>query len=147
MRPSQNCINLIREFEGFSPKAYLCPAGVPTIGYGSTRYENGMYVTLNDDDIDETRATQIMMATLQNYADDVERYVCITINQNEFDALVDFAYNCGSKNLLNSTLLTLLNQGDFIGASKQFARWNKANGQVLQGLVNRREAERVLFVS
>jgi GH24 family phage-related lysozyme (muramidase) len=71
--------------------------------------------------------------------------VSVFVNQNEFDALVDFAYNAGAKNLLNSTLLKKLNAGDRKGAAKEFERWVYADGQILGGLVRRRMAERVLF--
>ena len=145
MNPSANCIALIKRFEGFSAKPYLCPSGVQTIGFGSTRYVDGSYVHLNDIEIDEKQATAIMLTTLKSYASDVSRYVKVKINQNQFDALVDFAYNCGSKNLLNSTLLRKINEGNFVGAAFEFGKWVRGNNIVLQGLVNRRYAEKQLF--
>lgn len=148
MKASKNCIDLlIKPFEGFSSVPYLCPAGVWTIGYGSTRYENGKRVTQHDAPINEERAIAIMQATLVNYERDVLRYVKVSVNQNQFDALVDFAYNVGSKNLLNSTLLKKLNAMDWLGASKEFGKWIYADGKKLKGLIARREAERILFAS
>jgi lysozyme len=147
MKASKNCIELIKRFEGFSGEPYLCPAGVATIGYGSTRYADGKKVTMNDPQIGEKQAVEIMQETLKSYERDVLRYVKVAINQNQFDALVDFAYNVGSKHLLVSTLLKKLNAGDFMGASKEFSKWVYADGKKLNGLIARREAERVLFAS
>lgn len=145
MKASEKCLDLIRRFEGFRSKPYRCPAGVPTIGYGSTRYADGTPVKLTDAAITQAQADDIMRATLGEYENAVNRYVTAPMNQNEFDALVDFAYNAGAKNLLTSTLLRKLNAGDRAGAAKEFDRWVYANGQVLPGLVKRRMAERNLF--
>lgn len=145
MRASEKCLDLIRRFEGFRSKPYRCPAGVPTIGYGSTRYADGTHVNLTDPPITQAQADEIMRATLGEYENAVNRYVSVSLNQNEFDALVDFAYNAGAKNLLNSTLLKKLSAGDRKGAAQQFERWVYANGEILPGLVRRRMAERVLF--
>jgi GH24 family phage-related lysozyme (muramidase) len=145
MKASEKCLELIRRFEGFRSKAYRCPAGVWTIGYGSTRYADGTHVNQSDPPITEAQADDIMRATLGEYERAVDRYVSVFVNQNEFDALVDFAYNAGAKNLLSSTLLKKLNAGDRKGAAKEFERWVYADGQILGGLVRRRMAERVLF--
>jgi lysozyme len=145
MKASEKCLELIRRFEGFRSKPYRCPAGVWTIGYGSTRYADGTRVHQSDPPITEAQADEIMRATLGEYERAVDRYVSVFVNQNEFDALVDFAYNAGAKNLLNSTLLKKLNAGDRKGAAKEFERWVYADGQILGGLVRRRMAERVLF--
>ena len=147
MEASQKCIDLIKQFEGFSSKPYLCPAQVWTIGYGSTRYEDGRYVTAKDTHIDEAKAIAIMKVTLKEYESAVNRYVKVKLNQNQFDALVSFAYNLGNKALLNSTLLKRINEGNFMAANNEFRKWVFANGIKLQGLVRRREAERILFAS
>jgi lysozyme len=147
MKASKKCYDLIKEFEGYSAKPYLCPAQVWTIGYGSTRYEDGRYVTAKDPHIDEAKALAIMEVTLKEYESAVNRYVKVPINQNQFDALVSFAYNLGNKALLNSTLLRRINQGNFLAANHEFKKWVFANGIKLQGLVRRREAERILFSS
>ena len=147
MKVSIACIELIKLSESFSARPYRCPAGVWTIGYGSTRYENGTPVASTDASISEARAVQIMLATLSGeYESAVNRYVTVPMEQHQFDALVDFAYNCGSQNLRISTLLKLLNRGDYVGAAAQFGLWVRAEGRVLQGLVTRREAERKLFL-
>jgi GH24 family phage-related lysozyme (muramidase) len=86
-----------------------------------------------------------MQATLGQYEDAVNRYVTASINQNQFDALVDFAYNAGAQNLRTSTLLKRLNQGDYAGAAAQFDVWVNGGGKKLPGLVRRRASERTLF--
>ena len=147
MKSSQGCLDLIRMAEGFRSTPYLCPAGVPTIGYGSTRYENGTPVKLTDHPITTERAEALMLATLGGeYEGAVNRYVKVPLTQGQFDSVVDFAYNAGAQNLRTSTLLTKLNRGDYDGASREFGRWVYSNGQILKGLVTRREAERKLFV-
>lgn len=145
MRASQKCIDLIHTFEGFRESPYLCPAGVPTIGYGSTRYADGTPVKLTDKAITRTVADQIMRETLREYEEAVNRYVTVPVNQNQFDALTDFAYNAGAQNLRKSTLLRKLNDGDAEGAMMEFERWVYADGRVLPGLVRRRFAEKALF--
>jgi lysozyme len=145
MIASQKCIDLIKQFEGYSSKPYLCPAQVWTIGYGSTRYEDGRVVTAKDPHIDEAKAISIMKVTLKEYENAVNRYVKVKLNQNQFDALVSFAYNMGNKALLNSTLLKRINENNFMAANNEFRKWVFANGIKLQGLVRRREAERILF--
>ena len=147
MKASQKCFDLIKQFEGYSAAPYLCPAQVWTIGYGSTRYEDGSYVTAKDQHIDEAKALAIMEVTLKEYESAVNRYVKVKLNQNQFDALVSFAYNLGNKALLNSTLLKRINEGNFLAANNEFRKWVFANGIKLQGLVRRREAERILFGS
>lgn len=145
MKASKNCLELIKASEGFSAQPYLCPAGIPTIGYGSTRYANGFAVSLKDAPITEQVAGDIMLATLQTYEDAVTRYVTAPLNQNQFDALVDFAYNAGAQNLRTSTLVRKLNAGDYKGAAAEFPRWNMGGGKILAGLVTRRAKERALF--
>ena len=146
--PSQRCIDIIKQFEGFRAKPYLCPAGVPTIGYGSTRYANNQPVKLTDAPISEEQASNIMKATLEKeYAPAVNRYVQVVINQNQYDALVDFAYNLGINALKTSTLLKKVNKGDMAGAANEFDKWVFSDGKKLDGLVKRRAKEKELFLS
>ena len=147
MIPSNNCYNLIKKYEGFSEKPYKCSAGVPTIGYGSTFYLNGNKVTMKDSPISEEVALSILFSVVEDFSKKVEKLLKVSVNQNQFDALVDFAYNLGIGNLQKSTLLKLVNNKDFVGASKQFKLWNKANGKVLNGLTKRRKEEEELFLS
>jgi len=146
MKVSNDCLTLIKTFEGFRSAPYRCPAGIPTIGYGSTRYANGAAVQFDDPAITQMQAESIMLATLTQYEDAVNRYVTVPLKQAQFDALVDFAYNCGVQNLRTSTLLRKLNARDMAGAAGEFGRWNQGGGRVLPGLVRRRAAERRLFV-
>lgn len=139
-------IELIKSFEGFSSKPYLCPANVPTIGYGSTRYANGQKVTMNDKPISEVEATKLLADTLGQYELAVDAYCIDTINQNQFDALVSFAYNLGNGNLKSSTLLKKVNINPNDPTIKdEFLKWNKAAGKVLSGLTKRRTAEANLY--
>lgn len=148
MNASKNCVDkLIKPFEGFSAKPYKCPADVWTIGYGSTRYPNGRAVKESDSPITEEVATMMVLQNLREYENAVNRYVSVPLSQNQFDALVDFAYNAGAQNLRNSTLLKKLNAKDYFGASKEFSKWVYGGGKILPGLVKRREAERLLFLS
>jgi len=144
---SENGIKLIEKFEGFREKPYLCSAGVPTIGIGSTRYANGANVKLTDYPITLVQAKMLLAQTIKPFENAVNRYVQVKINQNQFDALVCFAYNVGWQALRTSTLLKKLNSGDIVGASNEFEKWNKAGGRKIQGLVNRRLAEKALFLS
>jgi len=146
MQSSDECLNLVRTCEGFRASPYRCPAGIPTIGYGSTRYADGRAVKLTDPPITTAQADAIMRQTLKEYEAAVNRYVTVPINQNQFDALVDFAYNAGAQNLRNSTLLKLLNQGQYEGAANEFDKWVMGAGQRLPGLVKRRALEKQLFL-
>ena len=145
-KASNNLIELIKKFEGFSNISYLCPANVATIGYGSTRYANGLKVTLKDNPITELQAIELLKNTLKQYEQAVDSYCVDSINQNQFDALVDFAYNCGNGNLKSSTLLKKVNANpNDITIGLEFAKWNKGGGKILNGLVKRRAAESELY--
>lgn len=146
MEASDECLNIIKTCEGFSDKPYLCPAHVPTIGYGSTHYADGRAVQLSDPPISEAEALQIMKTELKSYELTVNHYVTVPLNQNQFDALVDFAYNAGTQNLKTSTLLKLLNQSQYAAAANEFDKWVHGGGQELPGLVKRRALEKALFL-
>ena len=103
-------LDLIKSFEGLSLKPYLCPAGIPTIGYGSTFYEDGTKVTLKDKAITEAKATKMLLHEITVTEKYVDVFCQDRINQNQFDALVSFAYNTGSNALKTSTLLVKLNK-------------------------------------
>lgn len=140
-------INLIKRWEGFESKPYLCPAGVPTIGYGATYYpDNYKAVKLTDKPINESYATILLEDMLDSYERGVNRYVTSNINENQFSALVSFAYNCGLGALKSSTLLKRVNANpNDDNISYQFNRWNKAGGRVLKGLTKRRIDEDKLY--
>ena len=145
--PSVKCYGLIKLFEGFSAKPYKCPAGVPTIGYGSTFYEDGTKVKMTDSPITEARGMDLLANVVNDFSKQVNKLIKAEINQNQYDAIVDFAYNVGVANLASSTLLKKVNAKLFKEAAEQFPRWNKANGVVLSGLTKRRNAEKDLFLS
>lgn len=135
-------IELITKWEGLKLKPYLCSAGVPTIGYGSTRYENGQRVKLTDPTITEERALQLFDRTITIYEDAVQHYTRDDINQNQFNALVSFAYNLGNQALKTSTLLKKVNVNpNDPSIALEFAKWVNAGGKKVTGLVNRRNDE------
>ena len=142
MKPSPACIDLVKSFEGFRPHAYLCPAGVWTIGYGTTEY-----VELGDT-VTEEQACDLLRQDVQEAADAVDDLVDVELTQQQYDALCSFIYNVGREAFRNSTLLKMLNQGRAIkDIAPQFDRWIRAGGNVLPGLVKRRAAERKMFES
>jgi lysozyme len=144
----QKGLDLIKSFEGLYLKPYLCPANVPTIGYGNTFYENGNKVTLKDPIITEARAIELLMSELGMYEQKVDSYCVDTINQNQFDALVSFCYNVGPGNLKSSTLLKKVNANPNDPTIRtEFLKWNKGGGKVLAGLTRRRTAEANLYFS
>jgi len=145
---SSNCINLVKKFEGWSSKPYKCPAGIPTIGYGNTFYENGTKVSMNDPAITEERGIELLKHELHKFAKYVDSYCRDDINQFQFDALVSFCYNLGPANLKNSTLLKKVNANPTDPSIRdEFMKWTKAGGKVLKGLVTRRTAEADLYFS
>ena len=147
MKTSEKGLALIKEFEGFQSKPYKCPAGVPTIGYGSTFYLNGSKVKLTDRAITEKEATDLLVKSLVKYEHTVNVTVKVPLDQNEFDALVSFVYNLGAGNFISSTLLKLINsEAPPAEIAQQFIKWNKCNGEPLAGLTRRREAERDLYL-
>ena len=141
MKPSQNCIDLVKKFEGCKLSAYKCPAGVITIGFGHTLgVKMGTTIT-------QVEAERLLMNDLLNYATSVTK-LAKNVTQNQFDSLVSFAYNCGVGALTYSTLLKKVNANPKDENIKiQFAKWNKVNGQTLLGLTKRRLAEWQLFNS
>lgn len=133
---------LITQWEGLRLKPYLCSAGVPTIGYGSTRYENGHKVKLSDAAITKERAYELFLNTISTYEKAVFTLTNDDINQNQFNALVSFAYNLGSTALQNSTLLRKINANlNDPAIANEFRKWVNAGGKKVHGLVNRREDE------
>jgi lysozyme len=141
-------LSLIRQAEGLRLRAYPDPGtgGDPwTIGIGTTRYPDGRKVRRGDTCTPQ-QADQYLAHDLQGFERDVAAMVTVPLTSNQFSALVSFAYNVGTA-LRSSTLLRVLNAGDYAGAANQFPRWNRAAGRVLPGLVRRRAAERDLFLS
>jgi lysozyme len=138
---------LCKRFEGFRAKPYLCPAGIPTIGYGSTYYADGNKVTLNDSSISQEAANALLMSELQHtYLPGVLRNCpVLATNERKCNAIVDFCYNLGVGRLQTSTLKRKINAQDWDGAKEQLMLWTKGGGKVLPGLLKRRQAEVTLL--
>lgn len=137
---------LCRRFEGFRSRPYLCPAGVATIGLGSTVYENGVRVTLNDAPITEARAVELLMWQLENTFAPAVRALCgDNLTEGQAAALIDFAYNLGAGKLKASTVRRCVLAGDWGSARKELAKWVNGGGKRLNGLVLRRTAEIALI--
>lgn len=130
---------LIKQYEGCKLKAYKCPAGIWTIGYGrTTKVKAG-------DTCSQTQADAWLIEEYDAFERQVLALVKVPLTANQLGALVSFTYNLGAQSLKESTLRRLLNEGDYDGAASQLPRWNKAAGRVLKGLVKRRAAEAALF--
>ena len=143
---NQAGLNLIESFEGCKLKPYLDVVSIPTIGIGTTIYPNGSKVTMNDPPITKDQAYEYLRDHLKKNCSEVEAAVKVSINDNEFSALVSFVYNCGIGALKSSTLLKKLNSGNKKGAADEFLKWDHAGGVVVAGLTRRRQAERALFL-
>ena len=154
MQPSQNCFKLVKHYEKFMPGPYLCPAGVPTIGYGTTVYPDGREVRLTDKKITEPLACEFLEHDIERFSEGVNSLVKVPITQGMHDALTSFAYNVGldidtdniAEGLGDSTLLKLLNAGaPVMKVNAEFLKWTKARrkGKLvsLAGLEARRRAE------
>jgi lysozyme len=145
MKTSQNGINLILFFEGFSAKPYLDSAGIPTIGYGNTYYPGGKKVTMNDPAISKEKGAELFSVVLPAYEKIVNNKIKVTLTQNQFDALVSHTYNTGG----SDTLFSLINKKASSEAIRDWftSRYITAGGKVLNGLIKRRKAEADLFFS
>ena len=139
MKVSQECVDLVKFFEGFEAKAYLCPANVWTIGYGRTKNVK------EGDVVNKRQAERDLLEELEEFGNQVFFAVQVPLEQNEFDALTSWTYNLGVGNLQSSTLLKKLNSGDKNSVPSEMLRWNKAAGKVLAGLTRRRAAEAKLW--
>jgi lysozyme len=154
MAPNEELYQMIAKDEGLSLVPYLCPAGVPTIGYGNTFYPSGAKVTMKDKPITQATAYWMLKQVVNMFAKDVDNLVTSNINQNQFNALVSFAYNVGSdidqdnipEGLGDSTLLKKVNANPKDPSiAGEFLKWNKSNGKVLPGLTKRRQKEANLY--
>jgi lysozyme len=140
-------VALCKRFEGFSSKVYLCPAGIPTIGFGSTYYASGAKVALSDEPISEAIAETLLLHELQfTYLPGVLRNCPILLtDERKCNAVVDFCYNLGIGRLQTSTLKRKINEQNWEAAKDQLLLWNKGGGKVLAGLDRRRKAEAMLL--
>jgi len=138
-------IELIKAFEGFRSKPYLCPAGIPTIGYGSTFYSDTHKVSLSDPPMSEPVAMLLLEKEVDHCYRSVRRLCPKLTHEGTVNALVDFVYNLGAGRLQISTLRKRINAEDWAGAKEEILKWNKGGGKVLKGLVLRRKAEYLLM--
>lgn len=141
LKPSGACRSLVRLFEGCRLTAYLCPAGVPTIGVGHTHgVRLGDRCTVQQADV-------WLSQDLEAAAAGVTSLVKVPLTQGQFDALTSFVFNFGTKKFAESTMLVLLNKGSYPAAAAQLPLWVHANGRVEDGLVRRRHAEWLMFLT
>lgn len=140
MNINKSGLDLIKNFEGLRLKAYRCPSNILTIGYGHTGgVREGQVIT-------KEKAEELLKADLSIFEQGVRKNVKVPLNENQFSALVSFVFNIGLAAFIRSTLLRILNSGDYKGAAGQFDRWVRGGGKVLPGLVRRRAAEKELFL-
>lgn len=146
---NKDTLDLIKSFEGFEPKWYPDPAhgwAVPTVGYGHTDAAGEpKFADTKDKVFTEAECVAMLERDLQKYARAVLQNVRVPLNPNQFGALTSWCYNVGPGNVAKSTLVKKLNAGNFGAVPAELAKWNKAGGKVLQGLVRRRKAEAALF--
>jgi lysozyme len=146
MKLDENGYKLIQGFEGLSLIPYLCSAKVPTIGYGNTFYPSGKKVTMQDQPINLATAKWMLKETANIFATQVNLLVKTKLTQNQFNALVSFAFNLGVSALSRSTLLKKVNANpQDITITNEFLKWNKAGGKVLNGLTKRRTIEAKIY--
>lgn len=142
MKINDSGFELIKSFEGCKLRAYKDIVGVWTIGYGSTGD-----LAYDGNEIDQQTAEALLCEDIARFEEGVQKRLKVKVNDNQFSAMVCLAFNIGLGNFGSSTLLKLVNSGDFKGAAGQFERWSKAGGKVVSGLTRRRKAERDLFLS
>ena len=139
MKISLEGVELIKKFEGCELTAYRCSANVLTIAYGRIKEVK------EGDTCTQEQAEEWLTEELLEYESYVNDMVEVSLLQNQFDALVSWVYNLDPSNLKSSTLLKVLNSGEYKSVPEQIKRWNKAGGKVLEGLTRRRQAEALLF--
>ncbi len=140
-------LELVKKFEGCKLGAYLCPAGIATIGYGNTEYEDGTKVKIGDV-ISQERAEELLSHILNIFSKGVDKLISVKLNDNQRASLISFAYNVGIGNLKSSTLLRMVNTDPSDHYIKgEFLKWNKAHGKVIDGLTKRRSIEAFTYFS
>lgn len=142
MNYSQSGLKMTEQFEACRLDAYQDMKGIWTVGYGHTGPD--VYPGLS---ITALQAEQFLLNDIQSAVNCVNSLVTVALTQGQFDALTDFVFNCGCGAFAGSTMLRLLNAGDYQGAAGQFDLWDHAGGQVVAGLLRRREAETQEFQS
>ena len=147
MQLSTNGFNLLAELEGVVLNPYKDSVGIPTIGIGSTYYEDGTKVTMKDKAITKERAIQLAKNVVKSFEARVNKSILLPMTQNQFDAMVLLCYNIGESAFARSSVVRNFNAGNLQKAADSFLLWNKAGGKVSKGLTNRRKKERNLFLT
>lgn len=135
-------IELIKKFEGFEPEPYICPGGKLTIGYGHVIKPHESFTSITVE-----QASTLLLKDCEEYEEAVRKLIRVPLNDNQFSALVSFTYNLGASNFTGSTLLKKVNKNYHFEVPNEFTRWVFANGRKLMGLLRRRCAEALLYVS
>lgn len=147
MKIPPQAIELIKEFEGFRAETYLDSVGVPTIGFGTTAAAGVGIVPIPGMVITERQATELLYRTVEKFAKEIEPAITRKPTDNEWSAMLSLAYNIGTPRFKKSSVLRFHNEGLTMRAADAFLLWNKAGGQVLRGLVRRRQRERTLYLT
>jgi len=147
MNINEGGLSIITAAEGFASAPYRCPAGIASIGYGSTILADGSRVKMDSPPVTKDEAKALLRRHLDHVESDILRVVRVPLNQNEFSSLCSFVYNLGIGRLQHSSLRSKLNRGERLNAANEFPKWRRAGGRVLRGLVIRRELERRLFLT
>ena len=147
MKLSDNGFRLLGELEGIVLRPYKDSVGIPTIGIGSTYYEDGTKVKMTDKAITKERAIQLAKNVVKSFEEQVNKSILLPMTQNQFDAMVLLCYNIGTSGFARSSVVRYFNQGNLQKAADSFLLWNKAGGKVVKGLTNRRNIERALFLT
>ena len=145
-RMTDEGLDLIKLYEGYSSSPYLCPANHWTIGYGAIWGMDDKRVTEDHPDINEDQADYLLRRDVKKSEMAVLRHIRVPLEDGQFNALCSFVFNLGSGALQSSTLRRKINRGDYIGAANEIPRWVFAGGRKLKGLVRRREHERLMFI-
>jgi len=138
---------IAQHYEGLILKPYLDPAGAPTIGYGSTYYENNTKVTMQDPEITLARAKILLYTKMEGFVSIVDQYVDVPLSSSQTAALSDWVYNLGPVAFEQSTMLKYVNASNHAEAGKQMLLWDHAGGEVLPGLESRRKTEQTLYLT
>jgi lysozyme len=142
---TEDGIALIKRFESFAPKIYICPAGYPTIGYGHV--VKAQERSLFSDGIDDAQAIELLEKDVASAERAVLRFITVSLTDGQFDALVSFTFNLGSGALQRSTLRRKVNREEHADVPAEFMKWVWAGGRKLKGLMKRRAAEAGIYAS
>lgn len=144
---TDQAFSLLKVFEGCELKAYKCPAGITTIGYGATRYKDGSEIQMGDK-ITQKRADELLQYQLQYFERAVKNLIKVDLTEHQLSALVLLTYNIGVGNLSKSTLLKMLNKNPNDPALKvQWLKWCYAGGKIMKGLIRRRIEEWQVYIT